>query len=202
MAAIWSRDTASSPPTFTVAPGTASCSTERTLSTWLCPVIGSSVLRTRDDDQTGAPVGGAQLRIAACCTRWRRSTTPGSADTFWLAASTAARVAGSSTGLPDTTATMLGPVPLALSRILKPLHRLRGAGPVGVLEVVEHPAAHNDPHHEQHQPADQHEATVSINPAPDCTKHADHLPSGTPPTPAGARADRRGVDPPSSLALS
>ena len=138
VAAIWSRDTASSPPTFTVAPGTASCSTDRTFSTWLCPVIGSSVLRTVTTIRLALPSvarsceSGVLYAVATL-------TTPGSADTFWLAASTAERVAGSSTGLPDTTATMLGPVPLALSRILKPCTDSEEPAPFESLRLLNTP---------------------------------------------------------------
>src|SRR6266540_3342038 len=90
--------------------------------------------------------------------------TPDSSDTDRLARSTAARVAGSSTGLPSMTATMLGP-----------LHRRLRATPFGVLEVAEYGAAHDNADREQHRPGEQYQATASMNPAPERMKHVDHL---------------------------
>jgi hypothetical protein len=129
----------------------------------------------RDDDQAGAAVGGAQPRIAGVISidnidhvrqRGHRLTRlhdrrAGGRVIDRLAVHHGDQAHARAAGVVEE---------------LRPLHRLRGTGPVGVLEMTEHGAADGDADHEQDPPPEQHQPPAPVHETPDCAQHAAHRP--------------------------
>ena len=114
-ATMLSRFTPRSPPTCTVAPGTAPRTAARSAVTdIICCIIGV-FLRTETTITLACPSGDRSARPAGPVYALIAPVTSGTFSSRAVSASTAARVPGAATGGPFTSTTAVGPMLLACS---------------------------------------------------------------------------------------